>query len=108
MTGPDGAIKRMSALPKPADIQAWQPAAPSAPVDPDALPIDDPEALAIVDSNLAADGIANGTETIATPPPTVAQPRVVAAPLFPLFLAFWFIGALVAFSWAASVSLTSP
>ncbi|HJZ45827.1 MAG TPA: N-acetylmuramoyl-L-alanine amidase [Roseiflexaceae bacterium] len=30
--GPDGAIKRMSGLPKPADIQAWQPAVPSKPV----------------------------------------------------------------------------
>jgi hypothetical protein len=30
--GPDGAIKRMSALPKPPDIQAWQPATPSKPV----------------------------------------------------------------------------
>lgn len=29
--GPDGVIKRMNALPKPADIQAWQPAAPSKP-----------------------------------------------------------------------------
>jgi hypothetical protein len=30
--GPDGVIKRMSALPKPADIQAWKPAAPGTPV----------------------------------------------------------------------------
>jgi len=36
--GPDGAIKRMSALPKPADILAWQPAAPSKPAPVPAAP----------------------------------------------------------------------
>jgi uncharacterized protein (TIGR03663 family) len=70
--------------------------APAAPTDPDALPIDDPEALASADP----DGIANGAETSAAPVPALAPPTRVAAPLFPLFLAFWFIGALVAFSWA--------
>ena len=60
----------------------------------------DPEALASADPDGTADGIANGAEAAATPVPTLVQPTVVAAPLFPLFLAFWFIGALVAFSWA--------
>ena len=76
------------------------PAAPIAPADPDALPTADPEALPIVDPDVAADGMANGTEATNMPVPTMVQPPVVPAPLFPLFLAFWFIGALVAFSWA--------
>jgi hypothetical protein len=36
--GPDGAIKRMSELPKPPDILAWQPARPAAPVPPPPRP----------------------------------------------------------------------
>src|SRR5215213_127555 len=77
-------------------------AGPIVPADLDALPIDDPEALAITDTDVAADEIANGTEATHVPlmQPKVVQPTVIAAPLFPLFLAFWFIGALVAFSWA--------
>lgn len=75
------------------------PVGPIAPADPDALPIDDPQALAIIDSDPA------GAETNATPlapvvPPLMAKPTRITAPLFPLFLAFWFIGALIAFSWA--------
>jgi len=76
------------------------PATPSAPADPDALPIADPEALAIAGSDAAADGIVNGAEAADTPMPALVQPTAAPAPLFPLFLAFWFIGALVAFSWA--------
>jgi uncharacterized protein (TIGR03663 family) len=36
----------------------------------------------------------------AVDPAPLAQPVASGAPLFPLFLAFWFIGSLVAFSWA--------
>jgi len=46
--GPDGAIKRMSALPKPADIQAWQPAAPSHPVSAPPAPAPTPRTTPIV------------------------------------------------------------
>jgi hypothetical protein len=46
--GPDGAIKRMSALPKPADIQAWQPAAPSRPVPAPPQPVAIPPSTPIV------------------------------------------------------------
>ncbi len=46
--GPDGAIKRMSALPKPADIQAWQPAAPSKPVVVPPAPAPTPRSTPIV------------------------------------------------------------
>ena len=46
--GPDGAIKRMSALPKPADIQAWQPAAPSTPAPAPPAPAPTPRSTPIV------------------------------------------------------------
>ena len=52
---------------------------------------------------LADEGLAeasNGTGREALIAPAVAQPAAPAIALFPLFLAFWFIGALVAFSWA--------
>lgn len=44
-------------------------------------------------------GADDGIEPAETPA-ALPQPAWVPAPLFPLFLAFWFIGALVAFSWA--------
>jgi uncharacterized protein (TIGR03663 family) len=53
------------------------------------------------DLEASPDEAANGVEGTAAAEPAqelqAARPR---APLFPLFLAFWFIGALVAFSWA--------
>ena len=52
---------------------------------------------------LAAADLADDLEAPAEQPaaPEAAEPPARAtAPLFPLFLAFWFLGALVAFSWA--------
>jgi hypothetical protein len=48
--GPDGNIKRMSGLPKPPDIVAWQPAKPSAPAPtpPPPAPIPEPRAPVVV------------------------------------------------------------
>ncbi|MBK9715858.1 MAG: TIGR03663 family protein [Kouleothrix sp.] len=61
------------------------------------------EDLAPDGERLAAETIALTEEPIAAEAPAAAEearpPRAYAA-LFPLFLAFWFIGALVAFSWA--------
>ena len=46
--GPDGAIKRMSALPKPADILAWQPATPAKPAPAPPAPAPTPRSTPIV------------------------------------------------------------
>lgn len=46
--GPDGAIKRMSALPKPADILAWQPATPAKPAPTPPAPAPTPRSTPIV------------------------------------------------------------
>jgi hypothetical protein len=46
--GPDGAVKHMSALPKPADIQSWQPSAPARPAPAPTPPAPTPPSTPIV------------------------------------------------------------
>ncbi len=65
------------------------------------------EADAHPNAQAADDGLnGEGVEDAATPTiqteekPLDTAPPIVRAPLFAVFLAFWFIGALVAFSWA--------
>ena len=72
-----------------------------------AEPLDGAPAVAIadpLDGEPAENGIESAEPDRETPvvaeAPAVAAAAWSAAPLFPLFLAFWFIGALVAFSWA--------
>ena len=77
------------------------------------LPTPAPDAEPTLEANEEAPNgseIGNGVELLgatehAAPAPQAkavpqARPAFAPAPLFPLFLAFWFIGALVAFSWA--------
>ena len=52
------------------------------------------ESLAAPGREWRADGAAESADPVDT------RPHAQAVALFPLFLAFWFIGALVAFSWA--------
>src|SRR5262249_53189803 len=72
----------------------WRKKAPAAPVAPEG---DHAEEASIADRD--ADPHELGAQAAAGEAPA-EQPATVAAPLFPLFLAFWFIGSLVAFSWA--------
>ena len=73
-------------------------------------PVAEPAMLVLPENEPAADGATtelsetelNGAEHEPLPvtETVAARPAFAPAPLFPLFLAFWFIGALVAFSWA--------
>ena len=77
---------------------AEPPAAPAAAADmpPDAAVADD--ALNGEAGEVLQDAATSAEST--KEKPLDHAPAVVRAPLFPLFVAFWFIGALVAFSWA--------
>ncbi|HNP69820.1 MAG TPA: TIGR03663 family protein [Kouleothrix sp.] len=62
----------------------------------DALPLAPIDGAAAEDAN----GVAIAAAPAAEEATAAARPVPNPAPLFPLFLTFWFIGALVAFSWA--------
>jgi uncharacterized protein (TIGR03663 family) len=72
------------------------PAAPDKPLDDeDALPpLSDP-----LDGEDELASVSDPLEAMPAPEPA-ARAAIAPAPFFPLFLAFWFVGALVAFSWA--------